>query len=145
MKNNGNVDFFRELENYTVLLKAVAYILEHKYNMLFFTNKLEIQMQHLLYIYERINQYMQSDWELSPEDYCKRSQGLKTFRKQMPFRSSWSASLPVEWLQSDEDDTEDNAAYPSSMYLRIFYGWYPADPFINSELGVTKIIQLKEN
>lgn len=145
MKNKGKQDFFHELSNYTILLKAVAYILEHKYNMPFFSKKLEMQMQHLLYINERIDQYMQSEGDFPVEICCERSKGLKALRQKLPFRSGWSASLPIEWLQSDRETAEGHSILSYPQFRRVFYSWYPAAPFINTELGVTKIIESKEN
>lgn len=133
MKSSGEPDLFKELYNYTVLLKAVAYILERKSGKPFFSNKLEIQMQHLFYIQERINQYMQSVEGLPTEIYYDRSRGLNHLRQAMPFRGAWAASLPNEWLQSDEE------------LRHISYNGHPARPFINTKLGVLKIMGKKEN
>lgn len=145
MKSSGEPDLFKELYNYTVLLKAVAYILERKSGKHFFSNKLEIQMQHLFYIQERINQYMQSVEGLPTEIYYDRSRGLNHLRQAMPFRGAWAASLPDEWLQCDEDVAGGSSVSTQSQLRHIFYSGHPARPFINTKLGVLKIMGKKEN
>lgn len=147
MKNSQKQHFYGELYNYTVMLKAVAYILEHKYGSSSFSNRLELQMKHLIYINERINQHMQLEGDFSPEICHERSQGLKTLRQEMSLRGVWPTVLPVEWLQSDVDVDADveSLTVPHSLFRRIFNNRHTAAPFINRRLGVSKIMESKEN